>query len=163
MAAGNFAPSLARLTFVECALSSQLASNQAGVLFLSGHEVVDFCADPSQFCDTLSPARWIPRQSYFLAPEGHLLWSCHATGDVLPEIGKVPRGWGWRWELQTSQYTCLFVDKWRQQQIDGRRGLLQLWWQMHPIAKPCGNPVELFGLVFWNDSCRIFWRKLGPL
>ena len=54
LAAGNSAPSLARLTFVECALSSQLASNQAErVLFLSGHRVV--VCRPKSVCGTLSP------------------------------------------------------------------------------------------------------------
>jgi len=48
-----------------------------------------------------------------------------------------------------------------QQQIDGRRGPLQLWWQMHPTAKPCGNPVELFGLVFGMILVLDFLKKIG--
>ena len=57
---------------------------------------------------------------------------------------------------------CLYLCKQMSpRQIDGRRGLLQLWWQMHPTAKPCGNPVELFGVVFGMIPVLDFLKNIG--
>ena len=168
LSAGNSAPSLARLTFVECALSSQLASNQAErVLFLSGHGVV--VCRPKSF--TLSPCggfqdTTILSQSLLFQMQRVIFFEAAMQQAMcflkLEKFQEAEAGCGNCRPHHTIVFT--FVGKWPQQQIDERRGLLQLWWQMHPTAKPCGNPVESSWLFFcprfFEENWDLFSRGL---
>lgn len=165
MAAGNFAPSLARLTFVECALSSQLASNQDGVLFLSGHEVVVFCADRSQFVTRSAPCGAFQDKAIF----SHLrVIFCEAAMEQamcflkLEKFQEAEAGCGNCRSHNTLVFTfvnkCLLNNKLMEGEglcSSGGR-CIQQQSRVATLLNCLGWFLEWF--LSW-----IFWRKLGPL